>query len=99
MTEYIKREDAIQTLEQMQWHDEDGFPIGDGDEKRACAEDWINCMSTINIVHCGECKWWEYPAEIQGLSGKTDHIGKCTQTKWLCGEAGYCMYGERKSDD
>lgn len=53
--EYINKADAVKTLMQMQWHNEDGYTVDDADEKRKYAEDWVNCMPTIDIVHCGEC--------------------------------------------
>lgn len=54
--EYINKAEAIETLMQMQWHDEDGYPVEDADIKRQYAEDWVNSLPTIEIVHCEECE-------------------------------------------
>ena len=54
MSGYINKADAMETLMQMQWHDEDGYTVDNADEKRKFAEDWVNAMPTIDIVHCSE---------------------------------------------
>lgn len=92
MTEYVNKAELIKACNYTVRYEDDEETFG-------ISEARIDLMPTIDIVHCGECKRWEYPVKIRELTGKTDHIGKCTQTKWLCGETGYCMYGERKSDD
>ena len=59
--EYIKRSDAIETLMQMCWHDGDGYPVEDADEKRQYAEDWVNAMPSADVqpvVRCKDCEYY-----------------------------------------
>ena len=45
-------------------------------------------------VRCKECKHWS-----DGVAGCTDHAKCCKIGFYMVGENGYCVYGERRSDD
>ena len=55
--EYIKRSDAIETLMQMCWHDEDGYPVENADEKRQYAEDWVNAIPSADVAEVRHGEW------------------------------------------
>lgn len=78
MAEYIKRSDAIETLMQMCWHDGDGYPVEDADEKRQYAEDWVNAIPSADVVEVKTADWIPYGKEIEIYCW----YGKCSN----CGE-------------
>lgn len=43
------------------------------------------------ICHCKECIHW-----VNGVPGCTEHVKFCNIGKYLVGENGYCVYGEKK---
>jgi hypothetical protein len=45
-------------------------------------------------VRCKECRHWS-----DGVSGCTDHVKCCKIGFYMVGENGYCVYGERRTDD
>lgn len=42
------------------------------------------------VVHCKDCKHWG-----MGVSGEIDHVKCCEYARYMVGENGYCVYGER----
>ena len=46
---------------------------------------------TLNIVHCKDCKHWG-----TGVAGETENIKCCEYGKYMVGENGYCVYGEKE---
>ena len=46
---------------------------------------------TLNIVHCKDCKHWG-----TGVAGETENVKCCEYGKYMVGENGYCVYGEKK---
>ena len=46
---------------------------------------------TLNIVHCKDCKHWG-----TGIAGETKNIKCCEYGKYMVGENGYCVYGEKE---
>ena len=44
----------------------------------------------MNIVHCKDCKHWG-----SGVAGETENVKCCEYGKYMVGENGYCVYGER----
>ena len=47
-----------------------------------------------DLVRCKECKHWS-----DGVAGCTDHVKCCKIGFYMVGENGYCVYGERRSDN
>ena len=45
-------------------------------------------------VRCKECKHWS-----DGVSGCTEHVKCCKIGFYMVGENGYCVYGERRTDE
>lgn len=45
----------------------------------------------LNIVHCKDCKHWG-----TGVPGETENVKCCEYGKYMVGENGYCVYGEKK---
>lgn len=43
------------------------------------------------ICHCKECIHW-----VNGVPGCTEHVKFCSIGKYMVGENGYCVYGEKK---
>ena len=46
---------------------------------------------TLNIVHCKDCKHWG-----TDIAGETENVKCCEYGKYMVGENGYCVYGEKK---
>ena len=84
--EYIKRSDAIETLMQMCWHDGDGFPVEDADEKRQYAEDWVNAMPSADVQPVVHGEWIE--ARGSWCTPGGDPVWECSE----CGK-GRHIYG------
>ena len=58
MAEYIKKEDAIHYLMiNMNWHDEDGYPVDDWDEKLSAISDLINGVHAADVVERKTGEW------------------------------------------
>jgi hypothetical protein len=47
-----------------------------------------------SLVHCKDCKHW-----LHDFPGCTDAIGRCEWANYMVGCNGYCVYGERRTDD
>ena len=98
--EYIKRSDAIETLMQMCWHDEDGYPVEDAAEKRQYSEDWANAIPSadvVPVVRCKDCKYHATGADY------ADDFGEPLDKAMMCLGIRYggvdpdwfCEHGER----
>ena len=48
-------------------------------------------LRDLNIVHCKDCKHWG-----TGVAGETKNIKCCEYGKYMVGENGYCVYGEKE---
>ena len=46
---------------------------------------------TLNIVHCKDCIHWG-----TGIAGETENVKCCEYGKYMVGENGYCVYGEKE---
>ena len=46
---------------------------------------------TLNLVHCKDCKHWG-----TGVAGETENVKCCEYGKYMVGENGYCVYGEKE---
>ena len=46
---------------------------------------------TLNIVHCKDCIHWG-----TGVAGETENVKCCEYGKYIVGENGYCVYGEKE---
>ena len=46
------------------------------------------------VVHCRDCNHW-----MKDVPGCTDFVGRCELANYMVGANGYCVYGERGSDD
>lgn len=87
MSEYIKREDAERAIEE--------------DFRHAChpyewmgLEDALDDLSrvpsadVVEVVRCKDCKW----------VGRDEHC-PAIEVYTICGDNGYCSYGERKDGE
>ena len=48
---------------------------------------------TLNIVHCKDCIHWG-----TGIAGETENVKCCEYGKYMVGENGYCVYGEKECE-
>ena len=46
---------------------------------------------TLNIVHCKDCKHWG-----TDIAGETENVKGCEYGRYMVGENGYCVYGEKE---
>ena len=46
------------------------------------------------FVRCKDCKHW-----LHYFPGCTDAIGRCEWANYMVGGNGYCVYGERRTDE
>ena len=86
---YIDRDELLEL-----YANTDELDISNYDIKVAVIRQNILDMPTIDLVRCGECKWWE--------SAKNGWNGWCR--KQIDAYAtfyaeDFCSYGERKSDE
>ena len=51
-------------------------------------------VDAVEVVRCKDCKHW-----ADGVAGCTDHVKCCKIGYYMIGENGYCVYGERKTED
>ena len=51
-------------------------------------------VDAVEVVRCKDCKHW-----ADGVAGCTKHIKCCKIGFYMVGENGYCVYGERRTDD
>ena len=51
-------------------------------------------VDAVEVVRCKDCKHW-----ADGVAGCTDHVKCCKIGYYMVGENGYCVYGERKTED
>lgn len=47
-------------------------------------------VDAVQVVHCKNCKHWG-----TGVAGETEHVKCCEYGKYMVGENGYCVYGEK----
>ena len=47
-------------------------------------------VEAVPVVHCKDCKHWG-----TGVAGETEHVKCCEYGKYMVGENGYCVYGEK----
>lgn len=45
------------------------------------------------LVKCRDCKHW-----LHDVPGCTEHVGICEWANWMCGENGFCFYGEKENE-
>ena len=48
----------------------------------------------VDVVRCKDCKHW-----LKDVPGCTDFVGRCEWANYMIGAVGYCVYGERRSDN
>jgi hypothetical protein len=51
-------------------------------------------VDAVEVVRCKDCKHW-----LKDVPGCTDAIGRCRFGNYMVGAAGYCVYGERKTNE
>lgn len=51
-------------------------------------------VDAVEVVRCKDCKHW-----LKDVPGCTDAIGRCRFGNYMVGAAGYCVYGERRTDE
>ena len=47
-------------------------------------------VEAVPVVHCKDCKHWG-----TGVAGETEHVKCCEYGKYMVGENGYGVYGEK----
>ena len=47
-------------------------------------------VEAVPVVRCKNCKHWG-----TGVAGETEHVKCCEYGKYMVGENGYCVYGEK----
>lgn len=50
---------------------------------------------SVPVVRCRDCKHW---GATNWSLGETDHVKYCKPGRYMVGENGYCVYGERKDN-
>lgn len=48
-------------------------------------------IDDLNIIHCKDCKHWG-----TGVAGETENVKCCEHGKYMVGDNGYCVYGEKE---
>ena len=65
-----------------------------------CAEEheqlasWLEELKAyreVKIIHCKDCKHWG-----TGIAGETENVKCCEYSKYMVGENGYCVFGEKE---
>ena len=54
----------------------------------------INKVIESTIIHCKDCKHWG-----TGVAGETENVKCCEYGKYMVGENGYCVYGEKEYEE
>lgn len=54
----------------------------------------IKKTDAVEVIRCKDCKHWS-----DGVSGCTDYVKCCKIGFYMVGANGYCVYGERKTED
>ena len=87
MTEYIKREAAIEAAKHAWAKGIDPVQY----------MDIIPAADVVEVVRCRECVHWKPIGSKAGNSfSDMEYIGGCEFTKYCCRESDFCSYGERK---
>ena len=85
-------DDFIKKLEEHEhknWIDNLEYGITWSDIEQITEE--LKGHKTLNIVHCKDCKHWG-----TGIAGETENVKCCEYGKYMVGENGYCVYGEKE---
>lgn len=88
MSEYIKKEDAIESARALLFcYGSDNITDEQLDEY---AEEFMNDddNTIVEIVRCKDCKYWDSDCIWCNLWGNTQEYGN-----------GFCSYGERKDNE
>ena len=94
MTEYIKREDAIDAVLDTYYNTPD---IDLSGERLEAAILNIPAADVVEVVRCRECVHWKPIGSKAGNSfSDMEYIGGCEFTKYCRRESDFCSYGERK---
>ena len=48
-------------------------------------------VDAVPVVRCKDCKHWGV-----GVAGETERVKCCEYGRYMVGENGYCVYGEKK---
>lgn len=96
MSDYIKREDAIEYLiDNMAWMDEDGIETSEEDKRDAIAEliNGVPSADVVPAVRCKDCKCW---TEWDNGTGSCSRFA----LDWVGTDADdFCSMGEREDDE
>lgn len=88
MGAYIDRDELLDL-----YANTDDLDISNYDVKVAVIRQNILDMPTIDIVRCGECKWWDKDGKRKDGKGWCENV--------ICGLTepnAFCSYGERRAD-
>lgn len=70
--------------------------ILDADPRLAYCIDEIPGVDAVEVpCRCKDCKYWKHFAHV----GCSDFAKVCTLANYMIGATGYCLYGERMTND
>lgn len=82
--ELIDREDVKQIINGLS-------PVPPWAKRVVCHDiDKLPTIEAVPVVHCKDCEHWG-----MGIAGETEHIKCCEYGKYMVGENGYCVYGNK----
>lgn len=113
MGEYVRKQDVIEYfMTNIVWHDEDGYPIEDADEKRSILTELVDGLTPVDVRPITHGKWipvtlirerpqlWAdatEPDEIDALKcSECGEIFDFTEARNWCPECGSCMKGKER---
>lgn len=67
-----------------------GTHIAKGERDCSCPLVAVPTVEAVPVVRCKNCKHWG-----TGVAGETEHVKCCEYGKYMVGENGYCVYGEK----
>lgn len=97
MSEYIKREDALNGLAETMLYKTNG------DNEVAYMLRDIPSADVVEVVRCKDCKHWQAKPNEDEEDNENNGFATwydCDKTCHICGNGNdYCSYGERKDED
>lgn len=87
MSDLINRQDAINLIIRVFKNEENLYTAG------ILVGGVVNIptVEAVPVVRCKDCKHWG-----TGIDGETERVKCCEYGRYMVGENGYCVYGEKK---
>lgn len=89
MEELIRKSDVVKVIDKEIQNTSDYLQHDALIELEADVEE-IPTVEAVPVVRCKNCKHWGI-----GVAGETEHVKCCEYGKYMVGENGYCVYGEK----